>query len=69
MLYAHISKNTFVCRIPYLYPPPLGQAWDALACPKDSDMPYREEVLHILHNTPEWIIQKKWWLTLASDNS
>lgn len=47
----------------------LGQAWDALACPNDSDMPYREEVLHILHNTPEWIIQKKWWLTLASDNS
>lgn len=37
----------------------LGQAWDALAClVKDSDIPYREEALHILHNTPEWIIQK-----------
>lgn len=37
----------------------LGQAWGTLAClVEKSDMPYREEVLRILHDTPEWVTRE-----------
>lgn len=36
----------------------LGVDWDGLAALVEaSEMPYRDEVLDILHNTPEWVIR------------
>lgn len=36
----------------------IGQNWEGLSfLVKNSNMPYREEVLHILYDTPEWIVR------------
>lgn len=38
----------------------LGQDWEGLSSlVRESDMPYKEEVLHILYKTPEWIFRNK----------